>query len=168
DLVILATGILHQGALVRPEKSLKDIDPICFADVFLANTIGPSLVMKYFLPHMNKERKSVFAVLSARVGSISDNQLGGWYSYRSSKAALNMMVKTASIEMARSNQNLCVVGLHPGTVDTDLSRPFQKNVSEEQLFSPEQSSRHLLDVIDGLSSEQTGQLFAWDGKEIQP
>lgn len=168
DLVIVTTGILHKDPDIFPEKSLKDINAKSFQEVLHVNTVGPALLMKHFLPHMNKSRKATFALLSARVGSISDNRLGGWYAYRSSKAALNMIIKTASIEMIRQNKNLSVIGLHPGTVKTKLSHPFQNNVPTEKLFSPEQSAQYCLDVINSKNAQDTGKLFAWDGTEIAP
>ncbi|MCE0494699.1 SDR family NAD(P)-dependent oxidoreductase [Vibrio salinus] len=167
DLMLVATGLLHHGHLM-PEKSLKELTAAKLHDVFEANTIVPALFAKHFLPRMNRKERSVFAVLSARVGSISDNRLGGWYAYRASKAALNMIIKNAAIETGRLNKNAIVAGLHPGTVDSRLSQPFQSKVSEKQLFTPEESARHLLNVIHHLTPEQSGRCFAWDGKEIQP
>jgi NAD(P)-dependent dehydrogenase (short-subunit alcohol dehydrogenase family) len=107
-------------------------------------------------------------VLSARIGSISDNRAGGWYSYRASKAALNMIVKTASIELKRKNKAATLIGLHPGTVDTNLSSPFQNMVPKSQLFTAQQSAQKLLKVINEKSREDTGKCFAHDGKEITP
>ncbi len=166
DLVVVATGILHDNNGVFPEKSLRNIDASVMADVFRINTIGPSLVAKHFLPLLRAGHKSVFAALSARVGSIADNRLGGWTSYRASKAALNMVLKTLSIEHARRFPESAVIGLHPGTVDTRLSRPFQRNVPEGKLFSASQSAGYLLDVIDKVTPEDTGRVFAWDGSPI--
>ena len=165
DLVIVANGILHEETLI-PEKSLRDLSAKKFHRVFEVNTITPALIAKYFLPKLNKEKLSVFSALSARVGSISDNQLGGWYAYRASKAALNMIIKNAAIEVGRRNKHAIIVGLHPGTVDSDLSKPFQGNVADGQLFTPEYSAEKLLAVLENLSVEQTGKCFAWDGKEI--
>ena len=136
--------------------------------VFGINTFGPGLVAKHFLPKMAREGRTVFAALSARVGSISDNGFGGWHAYRASKAALNMLIRNLAIEQARKNDQSICVGLHPGTVDTRLSAPFQGNVPDKQLFSPEQSAGYLLDVIDGLTASDTGRLFDWQGKEIAP
>jgi NAD(P)-dependent dehydrogenase (short-subunit alcohol dehydrogenase family) len=167
DLVIVANGILHDGDLM-PEKSLRDLSAEKFHRIFEVNTITPALITKYFLPKLNKEQPSIFAALSARVGSISDNQLGGWYAYRASKAALNMIIKNAAIEIGRSNKQAIIVGLHPGTVDSDLSKPFQGNVADGKLFTPEYSAGKLLKVLDNLSPDQTGKCFAWDGKEILP
>ena len=165
DLVIVTNGILHEETLI-PEKSLRDLSAEKFHRVFEVNTITPALIAKYFLPKLNKEKLSVFSALSARVGSISDNQLGGWYAYRASKAALNMIIKNAAIEVGRRNKHAIIVGLHPGTVDSDLSKPFQGNVADGQLFTPEYSAEKLLAVLENLSVEQTGKCFAWDGKEI--
>ncbi len=167
DLVVVANGALHDEGVV-PEKSLRDISAESFHHIFKANTITPALFAKYFLPKLNREQSSTFAALSARVGSISDNQLGGWYAYRASKAALNMIIKNAAIEVGRRNKHAIVVGLHPGTVDSDLSKPFQGNVADGKLFTPDYSAEKLLDVLEGLSPEQTGKCFAWDGQEILP
>ena len=134
--------------------------------VFRINAIGPALIAKHFLPLLAHNRKSVFAALSARVGSIEDNRLGGWYAYRASKAALNMMIRTLSVELARLNPSALCVGLHPGTVDTSLSKPYQGSVSDGGLFSVEQSASHLLKVLNGLQPEHSGRVFAWDGKPI--
>ena len=167
DLVIVANGILHDEGLM-PEKSLRDLSAEKFHRVFEANTITPALIAKYFLPKLNRKQPSIFAALSARVGSISDNQLGGWYAYRASKAALNMMIKNAAIEVGRRNKQAIIIGLHPGTVDSDLSKPFQGNVADGKLFTPEYSAEKLLDVIKRLTPEETGRCFAWDGKEVLP
>lgn len=167
DMVIVATGILHDGALL-PEKSLKELSAEKFQWLFKVNTIAPALVAKHFLPKLNKENRSIFAALSARVGSISDNQLGGWYAYRASKAALNMVIKNAAIEIGRLNKKAIIVGLHPGTVDSNLSMPFQGNVPDGKLFTPEYSVQKLLQVLTNLTSEQSGKCFAWDGTEVKP
>lgn len=165
DLVIVATGILHDQQ-VQPEKAMRELDGSAMATVLAANTIGPALVAKHFLPRLRRDSKTVFAALSARVGSISDNRLGGWTSYRASKAALNMVIRTLSIEQARRRPESVVVGLHPGTVDTKLSAPFQRNVPQGKLFTPEIAATHLLRVIDGLQSRDSGGFFAWDGQAI--
>jgi len=167
DIVIVATGILHDGDL-KPEKSLKDLSKEKFQRIFEINTIVPALVAKHFLPKMNRKDNSIFALLSARVGSISDNRLGGWYSYRSSKAALNMLIKNTAIEIGRSNKKIIVVGLHPGTVDSNLSLPFKANIPQEKLFKPEYSVQKLIEVITNLTFNQSGKCFAWDGKEVDP
>ena len=168
DLIFVATGILHNNNDIFPEKSIKDINQSKLEKVLLVNTIGPTLVGKYFIPHLRKDSKSIFAFLSARVGSISDNKLGGWYSYRASKTALNQIIKNFSIEVRRSNPNAIFIGLQPGTVKSFLSKPFEKNVRSENLFTPEYSATKMLEVIDNLSLEDTGKIYAWDGEEIQP
>ncbi|MFM9829452.1 MAG: SDR family NAD(P)-dependent oxidoreductase [Sphingomonas sp.] len=166
-LVIVASGILHDEAR-GPEKALKELDPAWLARVYAINAIGPALVAKHFLPIMPRAGRTVFAALSARVGSISDNRLGGWLGYRASKAALNMMLCTIAIEDRRRNPSSIVVGLHPGTVDTALSKPFQGNVAPGHLFDPARAAVQLLDVLDGLRPPDSGKLFAWDGAEIAP
>ncbi|MEM7730928.1 MAG: SDR family NAD(P)-dependent oxidoreductase [Pseudomonadota bacterium] len=154
DLVIVATGLL-QGEGIAPEKTMRSLDLDAMRKSFEVNTFGPALTAKYFLPLLARDRKAVFAALSARVGSISDNRLGGWYSYRASKAALNMMLKTLSLEVARRRDRQIVIGLHPGTVDTDLSKPFQGNVADGKLFTPEFSAAKLLEVVDRVGSEDS-------------
>ncbi|MCV6621078.1 MAG: SDR family NAD(P)-dependent oxidoreductase [Cellvibrionaceae bacterium] len=166
DRVIVATGILHSDDLM-PEKTFKTISQESLQYLHQVNTVIPALIAKHFLPKLRREETSVFAALSARVASISDNKLGGWYAYRSSKAALNMLIKTFAIEMNMKNKNAVVVGLHPGTVDSELSKPFQKNIPQAQLFTAEQSVRHLIDVIDNLDSDDSGNCYAWDGAIIQ-
>lgn len=166
DLVIVAAGLLHEDGL-SPEKSLRDLSAEKFGQLFAINTIGPALVAKHFLPLLHKQKRAVFAALSARVSSISDNRLGGWYAYRASKAALNMVLKNASIELARSHKQAIIVGLHPGTVDSNLSKPFQSRVQAHSLFTPEQAATHLISVIEKLTVKDSGKLFAWDGQEIE-
>ena len=165
DIIIVATGILHDE-FVKPEKALRQLDSKNFEHIYKINTIGPALIMKHFAPLMNKNQHSIFAVLSARVGSVDDNHLGGWYAYRASKAALNMVMKNTAIEIARLNKNAIFVSLHPGTVDSNLSEPFKKNVKPEKLFSPNFSVSNLLSVLSTLSPKDTGSFFAWDGKKI--
>ncbi|GJL98854.1 MAG: SDR family oxidoreductase [Methyloligella sp.] len=174
DLVLITTGLLHQNLSEKttreslgPEKALIDLSSDKFKHLFEINTIGPALIAKHALPQMRKDKPSIFAALSARVSSISDNHLGGWYAYRSSKAALNMIIKTASIEMKRRNKNLIVIGLHPGTVDSDLSKPFQKNTPKDKLFSADHSVTKMLEVLEERKTDDTGKLFAWDGQDIQ-
>ena len=165
DILLVATGILHDDQM-SPEKSLREIDSEKFQKSFLINTIGPALVAKHFLPFFKKETLSVLGILSARVGSISDNRLGGWYAYRASKAAVNMFIKTTSIELSRRQKNVAIIGLHPGTVNTNLSKPFQKNVPPKKLFSPELSAMKLLQVVAQITQQDNGKLMAWDGVEI--
>ena len=167
DLVIVATGILHRDPDIKPEKRLADIDGQAMAEVLRINTIGPALLAKHFLPLLRRDAKSAFAAISARVGSISDNRLGGWASYRASKAALNMLMRTFSIEQSRAKPSSLVVTLHPGTTDTALSKPFQRNVPEGKLFEPAFVADKLLAVLDGLTSEDSGGFFAWDGSRIE-
>lgn len=166
DLIIVASGILSDSESLQPEKSFRHQSMANFERVFAINTFGPGLVAKHFLPLMPRKGRAVFAALSARVGSISDNGYGGWHSYRASKAALNMLMKNYAIEQARKNDEFVVASLHPGTVDTGLSKPFQSNVPDKKLFTPEQSAGYLLGVIDALTPEQTGKAFDWAGKEI--
>jgi len=139
-----------------------------FEKIFAANTIFPALVAKHFIHKLNTKSKTIFTSISARVGSISDNHLGGWYAYRMSKAALNMFIKTAGIETARTNKNAVIVGIHPGTVDSELSKPFQARVPDGKLFTPEYSAEKLIEVLQNLTISDTGKCFAWDSKEIQP
>lgn len=167
DLVIVATGVLHAEG-VAPEKTYRHISGRSFEQYFAINATGPALIAKHFLPHLRKDRPSVFAALSARVGSIGDNRLGGWYGYRASKAALNMIVRTLAIELARNHPQAVCVALHPGTVETNLSQPFLRGVASDRLFSPATAARHLIDVIDKLSIEDTGNALAWDGTTIVP
>lgn len=167
DLVIVATGILHGDGANMPEKSWRTIDGAEMAEIIAINTIGPALVAKHMLPLLRRDRRAVFAALSARVGSIGDNRLGGWHSYRASKAALNMLVRNFAIEFAARNPQGVVVSVHPGTVDTALSRPFQRNVRPETLLQPEQSAAHILSLLEGLSPADSGDFFAWSGERIE-
>jgi NAD(P)-dependent dehydrogenase (short-subunit alcohol dehydrogenase family) len=164
-LCIVASGLLSD-AEVQPEKSYTGQSLEAFRKVFEANTFAPAMIAKHLLPLMPKAERSVFAALSARVGSISDNRLGGWHAYRASKAALNMLIRNYAIEQARRAPGHICVGLHPGTVDTDLSKPFQSNVPEGRLLSPQQAASHLLSVIDALTPGDSGRCFDWAGKEV--
>lgn len=166
-LTIVATGLLHEGER-GPEKAMAGLDPAWLARQYAVNAIGPALVAKHFLPAMPRTGRTVFAVLSARVGSIGDNRLGGWYGYRAAKAALHQLVRTLAIEERRRNDRSIVVALHPGTVDTALSAPFQAGVRADQLFAPGRAAVQLLDVIDGLKVPDSGRIFGWDGAEITP
>lgn len=165
DLVIVATGILH-GQGLSPEKTLRALEGEQLLASYRLNAVGPALIAKHWLGLLPRDRKAVFAALSARVGSIGDNRTGGWHGYRASKAALNQLVRTCSIEVARRSPLAVCAALHPGTVDTALSQPFQANVAPGKLFSPEMSAGYLLRVIDGLTSGDSGGLFAWDGAPI--
>ncbi|MGY6554066.1 MAG: SDR family NAD(P)-dependent oxidoreductase [Wenzhouxiangella sp.] len=165
-LVINVAGVLHGENGLAPEKRLEDLDFDQMQRIFAVNAIGPAMLSRHLLPLMASEGKAVFAALSARVGSIGDNRLGGWYAYRASKSALNQLLRTASIEARRRFKNVVIAALHPGTTDTDLSRPFQANVPEEKLFSPQFVAARLLQVIDGLQLDDSGGFFAWDGQPI--
>jgi NAD(P)-dependent dehydrogenase (short-subunit alcohol dehydrogenase family) len=167
DLVLVASGLLHSER-VQPEKSYRQLSAASFERYFAVNATGPALVAKHFLPVLRKDQRSFFAAISARVGSISDKRLGGWYGYRASKAALNMIVKTLAIELARTHPRAICVALHPGTVATNLSAPFQRGVPADQLFEPQEAARHLLEVIAGLSASQSGGILAWNTRTILP
>lgn len=172
-LVIAATGILHDGADMQPEKSWRDLDADRLAEVLRINVIGPSLIARHTLDRLARgsreaPEKAVWAALSARVGSISDNRLGGWHGYRASKAALNQMIRTLSVELARKAPGAACIGLHPGTVDTGLSKPFQRNVPDGKLFTPEYSAAKLLSVIDSIGPADSGQVFDWAGERVDP
>ncbi|MEM8644617.1 MAG: SDR family oxidoreductase, partial [Pseudomonadota bacterium] len=148
----------------KPEKTWRDISPETMSHALALNTIGPALIMKHVLPQLPSSGKAVFATLSARVGSIDDNRLGGWYSYRASKAALNQIVRTAAIELKRSRPDAICVSLHPGTVDTPLSQPFARRGLQVQ--APSASAAHLMSVIDSLKPEDTGRFFDWRGDPV--
>ncbi|MFM9853684.1 MAG: SDR family NAD(P)-dependent oxidoreductase [Sphingomonadaceae bacterium] len=162
-LIIVATGLL-KGQGVSPEKGWRDLDAGALATTFAINTIGPAIILKHFLPLLPREGKSVFAVLSARVGSIGDNRLGGWYGYRASKAALNQLVHSAAIELTRTRPEAICVSLHPGTVSTPLSVPFVKSGLDVQ--SPDQAAARLVSVIDGLKPSDSGGFFDHLGHSI--
>jgi NAD(P)-dependent dehydrogenase (short-subunit alcohol dehydrogenase family) len=166
DLVFVATGMLHRSGGPAPEKAYRSLDGAAMAELFAVNTVGPALIAKHFLPLIPRDRRAVFAALSARVGSITDNRLGGWHSYRASKAALNMLMVNFAIELRRTHPQAIVAALHPGTVDTALSEPFQRGVVPEKLFAPELSAQYLLDVLNRLAPEDSGGLFAWDGTRL--
>ena len=164
--LINCAGILHEGPELGPEKRLEALDPERLRTVFEVNAFGPILVAKHFLPKLRHDERAVIANLSARVGSIEDNRLGGWYAYRASKSAQNMFTRTLAIELRRRAPNVLCLALHPGTVDTDLSRPFQGGVPPEKLFPPAQAAAQLLAVIDGATLADSGGFFAWDGAPI--
>lgn len=164
-LVINCVGWLHQGQL-QPEKSLRHIQADQLMEYFQVNSIGAVLLAKHVLPLLRHSDRSIFASISAKVGSIGDNHLGGWYGYRASKAALNMFMRTVAIEYGRTSPQTIVVSLHPGTTDTQLSKPFQKNVPPEKLFSIDRTVTQLLAVLDTLTREDSGQFFSWDGSRL--
>ena len=166
SLVVNVAGLLHQGKEIQPEKRLEDLDMATLSRVFAVNVLGPAVFMRHFLPLMNSEGRAIMTVLSARVGSISDNRLGGWYGYRASKAALNQMIRTAAIEARRRFPAVILAALHPGTTDTDLSTPFQSRVPAGKLFTPDYVADCLLRVMEGLDFDDSGGFFAWDGEPI--
>lgn len=162
DLVLVATGALEIAG-AAPEKTLRALSAQTMADQFALNAIGPALVLKHTPALLPKDRRAVVAILSARVGSIGDNRLGGWISYRAAKAAVNQVVRTASIEIARSHKHAICIALHPGTVATDFTRQY---LGRHPSVSPTEAAGNLLSVIDGLGPEQTGKFFDWAGQEV--
>lgn len=166
DLVIVASGVLTLPDGTGPERSYKALDAEAMAQVLAINTIGPALVAKHVLRLFPRERRSVFAALSARVGSIGDNRTGGWHSYRASKAALNMLIRNFAIELGRTHMQAVIAGLHPGTVDSALSAPFQKNLPEGQLTAPDEAAANLLTVLENLLPEDSGGVFDWKGERV--
>lgn len=167
QLLINCAGILHTNDGMEPERKLSELDPANLQRGFAVNAWGPVLIAKHFQRLLPRRERVVLANISARVGSIGDNGLGGWYTYRASKAAQNMFTRNLAIELGRKYKHLCCVALHPGTVDTDLSAPFQKNVSQGQLFSVATSVHKLLSVIDNLGSDHNGQFFDYAGESIE-
>jgi len=166
DYVIVASGLLH-SMTVQPEKSIQSVSKLSFIDVLTVNTVGPALVMKYFLPLLRPNTRSVIAILSARVGSISDNRLGGWYAYRASKSAVNMVIKTAAIEQARRQKQHIIIGIHPGSVDTALSKPFQSR-SQYHFQRVESAAEHIEAVLRQCDVASSGKVFDWKGDEVLP
>ncbi len=166
DRVIVASGVLTLDDGTGPERSYRSLEPDAMQRIFLLNTIGPAIIAKHMLPLFDRKERCVFAALSARVGSISDNHLGGWHSYRASKAALNMLLRNFAIELGRTHKQAVVAGLHPGTVDTQLSEPFQSNLPDGQLTAPGEAAANLLEVIDKLAPSDSGKLFDYAGEEI--
>jgi NAD(P)-dependent dehydrogenase (short-subunit alcohol dehydrogenase family) len=164
--IICATGVLTLADGTGPERTYKRLDPAVMAQVFALNTIGPAMVAKHMMPLMPRGEPSLFAALSARVGSISDNRLGGWHSYRASKAALNMLIKNLALEMVRTHPQCVIVGLHPGTVDSALSAPFQTGLPDGQLTEPQQAADNLLSVLAHLGPGQSGRVFDFRGVEV--
>ncbi|MCU0524380.1 MAG: SDR family NAD(P)-dependent oxidoreductase [Elainella sp. Prado103] len=182
QLVINCVGILHETrpearpearpetssrseSSLQPEKSLQQIQSDRLLRYFQVNSIGAVLLAKHLLPLLKLDR-SVYACISAKIGSIGDNQIGGWYGYRASKAALNMFIRTAAIEYSRKAPKAILVLLHPGTTDTQLSRPFQRNVPPEKLFSPQRTVSQLLSILENLQPEDSGSFFSWDGSRL--
>jgi NAD(P)-dependent dehydrogenase (short-subunit alcohol dehydrogenase family) len=164
-LVVYCVGFLHDGDM-QPEKSLQQIQSQQMVRYFQVNSIGAALMAKHLVPLLKHGDRSVFASISAKVGSIGDNGLGGWYGYRASKAALNMLMKTTAIEYSRKSPKTLVVLLHPGTTDTRLSQPFQRNVAPDKLFPVDRTVHQLMTVINTLQLEDSGQFFSWDGTRL--
>ncbi len=166
EWVIIATGVLTLADGTGPERTLKRLSGTAMAEVLALNTIGPALIAKHVLPLMPRSKPFVFAALSARVGSISDNGLGGWHSYRASKAALNMLLRNFALEMGRTHKDGVIVGLHPGTVDSALSAPFQSNLPETQLTAPAEAAANLLGVMARLEPGDSGKVFDFAGEPV--
>ncbi|MEM7772600.1 MAG: SDR family NAD(P)-dependent oxidoreductase [Cyanobacteria bacterium P01_E01_bin.6] len=164
-LVVNCVGLLHDGDL-QPEKSLRHINPEHLMRYFQVNSIGAVLLAKHLMPLFKRDTLSIFATISAKIGSIEDNRLGGWYGYRASKAALNMFLKTTSIEYSRRCPKTIVTSLHPGTTDTPLSEPFQRNVPPEKLFPVNRTVTQLLAILNTLTLNDNGSFFSWDGSRL--
>ena len=165
DVILNTTGLLHTKNH-SPERTFREIDLDYLQEVFQVNTYIPFLISKYFVPILTKESASIIAFMSARLGSISDNKLGGWYSYRSSKTALNMLIKTLSIELSYSNKNAICIGLHPGTVDTQLSKPFTQKFKNKKVFTKEEAGGYLIKTLNNINHNDTGNIIDWHGKTI--
>nr|WP_275442788.1 SDR family NAD(P)-dependent oxidoreductase [Pseudoalteromonas sp. OOF1S-7] len=165
DILINATGLLHTPDKL-PEKSIQEFDPDFFNENLKANTVPTLLLAKHFAKALKAKQTTYFVALSARIGSISDNQLGGWISYRSAKAALNMALKTISIEWRYKLPNCCVLAFHPGTTDTALSVPFQKNVPPGKLFSADFVAQSLIDLLQSKQASDSGGFYSYDGSAI--
>jgi NAD(P)-dependent dehydrogenase (short-subunit alcohol dehydrogenase family) len=163
--VVNCVGVLHEGEM-QPEKSLRHINGEQLLRYFQVNSVGAMLLFKQVQPLLKHADRSILATISAKVGSIGDNQLGGWYGYRASKTALNMFIRTTAIEYKRICPQAILVALHPGTTDTKLSLPFQRNVPPEKLFSVDRTVSQLLNVIDNLALTDSGEFFAWDGSRL--
>ena len=176
DLLVNSSGVLHVPGKLAPETAIAGLTEAAMLQTYRVNAMGPMLVLKALAPLLGatatgkgrdgQVAATVVANLSARVSSIKENRLGGWHSYRASKAALNMLTKTAAVEFARDNKPIICLLLHPGTVATDLSRPFNRNVPPKMLFTPETSVKCLLDLICRATMNDSGKLFTWDGSNI--
>ncbi len=165
DILINAVGFLHDPTH-KPEKSINQFTPAFFNQNLSANTLPTLLLAKYFSAHLKAKQQTYFIALSARIGSIEDNKIGGWVSYRCSKAALNMAIKTISIEWKFKLPNCCVFAFHPGTTDTQLSKPFQKNVSPSKLFTTDYVSQQLFNLVNQLDASCTGKFYSFTGEEL--
>ncbi|MAV98818.1 MAG: hypothetical protein CML81_03300 [Rhodobiaceae bacterium] len=165
DMILNTVGLLHSDGAM-PERAYKEINQDFLQKTFEANTFIPFLVSKHFIPLLSKNKTSLIAFMSARIGSISDNNLGGWYSYRASKSALNMLIKTLSIELSYKNKNAICIGLHPGTVKTNLSDPFSEKIKAYKVFSKEESIDYLVNQINRVDQTFSGKLIDWKGDVI--
>ncbi len=165
QFVINCIGVLHDD-IRQPEKSLRHLNTEQLLWYFQVNSIGAVMLAKHVQPLLKHPDRSIFATISAKVGSIGDNHSGGWYGYRASKAALNMLMRTTALEFKRTCPKAIVVTLHPGTTDTQLSRPFQRNVPPEKLFSVDRTVHQLLTVLDQLNESDSGEFFSWDGSRL--
>ncbi len=164
-IAINCVGLLHSDRQ-QPEKALRQLDAENLLTYFQVNSVGPALLAKHLLDLFKHAEPSIFATISAKIGSIGDNRIGGWYGYRASKAALNMFLKTAAIEYGRRSPKTAIVMLHPGTTDTRLSKPFQRGVAPEKLFSTERTVAQLLSVLENVTIEDSGDFFSWDGSRL--
>ncbi|CAM2938573.1 SDR family oxidoreductase [Vibrio neptunius] len=165
DWIVNAVGVLHDECH-GPEKNLKSFDPDFYIKNIMHNALPTMLIAKHFQRSLKQSQQPKFATISAKVGSISDNHLGGWYSYRSSKAALNMLLKTLSIEWGRTMPKACVLSLHPGTTDTALSKPFQTNVPEGKLFAPDRVAEDLVKIIAEATPDSSGRFLSYNGETL--
>ncbi|MEL6159168.1 MAG: SDR family NAD(P)-dependent oxidoreductase [Cyanobacteria bacterium J06623_5] len=163
--VVNCVGLLHNDQQ-QPEKALRQLEAENLVNYFQVNSIGPALLAKHLLPLLKHSEPSLFATISAKIGSIGDNRIGGWYGYRASKAALNMFLRTAAIEYRRRSPKTTIVMLHPGTTDTRLSKPFQRGVPPEKLFSTERTVSQLIQVLSNATQEDSGEFFSWDGSRL--
>jgi len=161
DFILIATGALEINS--APEKSINYLLQSNMIDHFMTNAIGPALILKHVRLFLNKKSPSVVSVLSARVGSIEDNELGGWYSYRAAKAAVNQIVKSFSIELSRSHPKACLLAIHPGNVDTNLTKKYASNYPTQ---TPKEAAQNILDVTLNKDSSHTGRFYDWANKEI--
>ncbi|WP_111980145.1 SDR family NAD(P)-dependent oxidoreductase [Algibacillus agarilyticus] len=164
--VFICNGLLHSDS-VKPEKRIEDISAIGFQNTIWVNTVVPMIWIQKLTPILTSKIECKLVVFSARVGSIKDNKLGGWYSYRASKAALNMLLKTTAIEFARRAKNIKIIAFHPGTTDTKLSKPFQKNVPKNKLFTPEFVAQSVISVTNNMPIDGTASYIDWQGESIE-
>jgi len=166
DMVVVASGLLHDECC-KPEKALRELNSRCLLRLYAVNAVLPLLIAKHFVPLLKRSQRSLFVAMSAHAGSISQNRLGGWYAYRAAKAALNMLLKNLAIETARSNKQAVIAGLHPGIVDSKLSKPFQALFDKQSIFSADYAVEQLLQLLDKLDSSHSGKIFCWDGSELE-